>query len=430
VALLVGLAGHAEAIVGDRMGDIGLDGSLRTITGASYNYEYWLTFPGDSQPTALFPSNTDGFSQSVLRLELGGEPASWLKYEVHGLQDLNLTTSGEFLGEEIFGLGSTSRYRAWDGAWRWGNAKLFVADDADTNLQHVRARMWLDRLNLKFTLPWFDVTVGRQAITFGKAYFWNPLDVFLAFDPRSFDRDYKPGVDALRIDIPIGDFSGVNLVGVAGRTDDSEDFGATWRGSAVLARAYTTMWDWDFSVQGGKIYGGYQVGAAASGELGPLAVRIEGAYFFAIDNDLLDDNFVGVLGLGHTFESELNIQAEYLFNGSGDAHDWNTALLRVGDGRSYHMGEHLFGLMIDYPLLPILRGTIAWIFSFSDYSSLIQPGLALSVSDEADFVFGAMIALGARPTNGAIDFYDNTIGIESEFGTYPNFYYMEFKFYF
>ena len=42
------------------------------------------------------------------------------------------------------------------------------------------------------------LTIGRQAVSFGKAHFWNPLDVFLAFDPFQFDRDYKPGVDAQR----------------------------------------------------------------------------------------------------------------------------------------------------------------------------------------------------------------------------------------
>jgi hypothetical protein len=51
------------------------------------------------------------------------------------------------------------------------------------------------------------------------------------------------------------------------------------------------------------------------------------------------------------------------------------------------------------------------------------------VADEADFLFGAMIALGARPTLEA-QALDNPLGMNSEFGTYPNFYYMEFKFYF
>lgn len=31
--------------------------------------------------------------------------------------------------------------------------------------------------------------------------------MFLAFDPAQFDRDYKPGVDAVRVDVPLGRFA-------------------------------------------------------------------------------------------------------------------------------------------------------------------------------------------------------------------------------
>ena len=50
----------------------------------------------------------------------------------------------------------------------------------------------------------------------------------------------------------------------------------------------------------------------------------------------------------------------------------------------------------------------------------------MSVSDEADFLFGAMLALGARPKGDSLINMD----LKSEFGSYPNFYYMEFKLYF
>jgi hypothetical protein len=82
--------------------------------------------------------------------------------------------------------------------------------------------------------------------------------------------------------------------------------------------------------------------------------------------------------------------------------------------------------MTSYEILPILTGSLVWIFSFSDYSSLLQPGLALSMADEVDFVFGAMIGLGKRPTAGSPA---SPLGLASEFGTYPNIFYIEFKFY-
>ena len=430
VALLVlCLGGNARAMWGDSDESFGLDGSLRTVTAATYNYENPAIF-GENNPG-------DGMSQTMLRLTIGGRPTDWLTYEIHGVQSLSFSSMQDSAvqGTTIFGVqGVDTRYQALDATWSW-------ADEND-----VQARLYLDRCNMKIALPFADVTIGRQAVTFGKAYFWNPLDVFLAFDPRQFDRDYKAGVDALRIDIPLGDFSGVNLVGVLGRKlevglsgvayEDDKVVDASWYGSALVARVYTYHFEWDWAVQGGKVYGGYQVGGAASGEIGGIAIRLEAAYLFADDSDLLpymldekemENHFTAVVGLGHRFENTLQIEMEYLFNGSGDPDDLEAALMRMMSGGSYHLGEHMLGVVATYEILPILNGSLAWIFSISDQSSLIQPGLSLSISDEADFVFGAMIGLGARPVPSGIA---GRPQLESEFGTYPNIYYMEFKFYF
>ena len=424
MALLV--CADARAIWGDSDEEFGVDGSLRTITVGTYNY---------ANPDVFGPDNPgDGMSQTMLRLTVGGRPSDWLTYEIHGVQSLSFSSiaEGAVQGPVVFGTqGVDTRYLALDAAWDW-------ADEND-----IQARLYLDRCNFKLALPFADVTVGRQAVTFGKAYFWNPLDVFLAFDPRQFDRDYKAGVDALRIDIPLGDFSGINLVGVLGRRlsafgsyQDEGALNASWYGSAIVARAYTNLLEWDLAVQGGKVYGGYQVGGAASGEIWEISVRLEAAYLFAVDSDPIplipgedeiESNLTAVIGLGHRFENTLQIEMEYLFNGAGDPDNLPAALVRMLGGGSYHLGAHLIGVVATYEIIPILNGSLAWIFSISDQSSLIQPGLVLSISDEAEFIFGAMIGLGARPVASGIA---GVPQLESEFGTYPNIYYMEFKFYF
>ncbi len=295
--LLLLPVGPARALLGDSDENFGLDGNLRTVTAATVNYDYPMLFGPDNA--------SDGLSQSLLRLVAGGSPAEWLLYELHAVQSLNFSSSSASLtlGPGLFAGGAThTRYRAATLRWDW-------AEEAD-----LQASLWLDRAQLKFVLPFADLTIGRQAISFGKAYFWNPLDVFLAFDPRSFDRDYKAGVDALRIDIPFGDFSGLNLVASLGRrigglgsTVDPDDFKVSWHGSALMARVFTTWQDWDIAVQGGKVYGGYQLGGAASGELGALAVRAEAAYQFTVDREELPNHLNLVLGVGHRFENTLNL---------------------------------------------------------------------------------------------------------------------------
>ncbi len=428
--LLVGLAGPAAAGLGDTQGAVGLDGSVRSVTAAAVMYEHPLF--GSAADGS--PNRADGLGQLLLRLVLAGRPLDWLGFEVHAVQDLGLTSGAVAgLGFAGPGGGSAFRYRLWDGRWRWG-------EQGD-----VSAALGLDRLALKLSLPWFDLTVGRQAISFGKTYFWNPLDVFLGFDPRQFDRDYKAGVDAVRVDVPFGEAAGLTLVGVPGRSPSRDgltllpvpgrrtevaEAGADWYGSALLARLYANLWAWDVTLQGGKVYGGYQVAGGLAGELGPLEVRAEGGYFLAAGDPVelypAPSHGFAVAGLGHTFDCSLSLQAEYLFHGAGDSADRLRGLMRVADGNALHVGAHLLGLLVSYDLHPLVKGSLAWLFSASDLSSLVQPGVVISVADEAELLAGALLCFGARPTGPSA----LQPGLQSEFGTYPNFYYLEFKYYF
>jgi len=206
----------------------------------------------------------------------------------------------------------------------------------------------------------------------------------------------------------------------------------------VVLRGFTTVKGWDLGVQGGKIYGGYQVGAAVAGEIGPLEVRAEAAYFFARGAEDISEYLPGVpeveshlsavLGIGHTFESSLMLEAEYLFNGAADPDDLLVSAMRVAAGHSFHMGRHILGLVASYQLIPILRGQLAWLFELSDQSSiLIQPGLVLSAADEVEVIAGAMVAIGPRP---AVVPPPTFVELRSEFGTYPSMLFLEFKAYF
>ncbi len=412
------------ALLGDSEGAFGLDGSLRTIGGAVHNYDFPPFFAEDS--------DIDGYSQTILRLTAGGRPHERLTYEIHLVQSVTYFSGGTSPGAGAFNLAiGKSRYRALDECWDW------LTEDKIT------ASLWFDRFNLKIALPGADITLGRQAITFGKAYFWNPLDLFLPFDPRQFDRDYKAGVDALRVDIPLGDFSGFTLVGVLGRKLDlSGDYvcgekvwHTSWYGSSLLTRFFTSVKGWDLALQGGKVYGGYQVGGGLIGEISALEVRAEAAYLWAEDSpplppplqgDLIEDHFTAVVGLGHRFENTLVLELEYLYNGGGEVNNLNKARPRFQSGAILHLGRHLVGFMASYDFMPILVGQVAAIYSLSDSSVNIQPSLNLSLSDNADLLLGASINVGRRPEGDSVQ----TTRFKSEFGTYPNFYFAEIKFYF
>jgi hypothetical protein len=404
----VTLSSSASALYEDEAGALTLDGDFRSLTA--------LVVPRAS----LGASGRDraGLSSSALRLTADGSPAPWFSYELHAVQDVAMVTTPEAMEGLSFTEPASSRYR--------------LAELSSTSIQDpdVAARLWIDRASVKYRLGSVDIELGRQAVTFGKAHFWNPLDVFLPFDARQFDREYKPGVDALRVDVPIGLVSGLDLVAVPGRVDGADVTTRSWYGSAALLHAYTNVADYDFALQGGKIYGGYQLGAGVAGQIGPLEVRGEGTYFRALhdrhERVPLPSHWVAVAGLGQTFDNSLSLDAEYLYNGAGDDTSLSVALARVLSGRALQMSRHVAGALASYDITPLLTGSLAGLVSISDRSFVVQPGLSYSVSDESDLLAGALIAFGQRPRAGAGPVPE----LRSEFGTYPHVGYVQYRCYF
>ncbi len=367
--------------------------------------------------------------QTLLRLIAEGRLDDDLTYEAHLVQSHTWRSGDLAAGDRR--TDTALRYRALDATWDWWQ------DDRQS------ADLWLDRLQVRWRLPAADITVGRQAITFGKAYFWNPLDIFLPFDPNQFDRDYKAGVDAVRLDVHLGDFSGITAVGTWGREIGPDGrfvsgdrlWDASWYGSALLGRWFTSVRGWDVAIQGGKIYGGYQMGAGVTGELGLLELRAEGAYLWALDGDrplpapltgeLIEDHGSLVVGSGRLFPSSLLIEVEHFINGAGDPDDLDKALLRLRTGAALHLGRHVTGALAGYDFTPLLRGQLAVLYSWSDESFQVQPLVSLSLSDNADLLFGFNLNQGTRPVTTP-----SGLELRSEFGSRPDVLFSEFKFYF
>ena len=90
------------------------------------------------------------------------------------------------------------------------------------------------------------------------------------------------------------------------------------------------------------------------------------------------------------------------------------------------MSRDLTGFLISYEFEPIITGQFTAIYSWDDPSAQIQPILNWSVSDNTELILGASINLGDRPRKDS----SGEVKLRSEFGTFPDFYFMEFKVYF
>ena len=75
---------------------------------------------------------------------------------------------------------------------------------ADYYLFTFNDRTFLDNAYLRLSFKYADMTIGKQQISLGTGYAWNPTDVFNTKD--LFDPTYEqPGHNAIRLDVPLGE---------------------------------------------------------------------------------------------------------------------------------------------------------------------------------------------------------------------------------
>ena len=171
-----------------------------------------------------------------------------------------------------------------------------------------------------------------------------------------------------------------------------------------------------------------------TGELGDLQLRGEAAWFAAQDEtgagasggSAVVDHLAAVAGAGRGFAvRDLQLQAEYFYNGAARG-DLKERFVLVAEGRLRHVSRHLLGGLASGRIHPLVSGSLALLWGIGDGSWLAQPGLVWAAADEVEVVTGAVIARGRRPVGGTAE----DLRFRSEFGTYPDFYYLGTKLYF
>ncbi|MBW2458159.1 MAG: hypothetical protein JRI68_26885, partial [Deltaproteobacteria bacterium] len=251
---------------------------------------------------------------------------------------------------------------------------------------------------------------------------------------------YKPGVDALRFNLALGPLSGIEVVRVAGFQENGEP---NWARSALLARANTVLWDFEWALIGGKLSERWVAGGSLQGDIGPLNLRAEGHAGFA-DQDAdgtldegdvrptgRDDVHVRVAGgIDVPFEwHNASIAAEYalISDGADEPDGYIGRAMRYFPDDPTFLGQHYVGAAVGGEIIPILRATVSGILNPADHSGLVMTSLMLSVSDESDFVAGVLVPWGKAPTEPAPP---AMVEVESEFGLMPVMGFVESRFYF
>lgn len=377
---------------------------------------------------ALFPNGDDALVAAVMRLILEGELGLYVDYDVHLYTDLSRVPAIGLGGSFVTAGSMRSPYRTtYLDAEPWKDGT-------------VSGKLGIDRLAVHVSVDPVRLSLGRFPINYAVTKIFTPNDFFAPFSATAINTVYKPGVDALAVNVATGMLSSVEVVGVMGYADTTAP---AWRKSALLARAATVLWNFEWAVIGGKLAQRWIVGASSQGEIGPIGLRAEGHVGFpdqdgqggmddlnADGRDVIYGRLAG--GLDVLFEwRNSHMSAEYLFVSDG-AHRPGSYEERAGrlfPDDLVFLGRHYAGLSAGMELIPILRASVLGMMNVEDFSGLAALTFVYSIADEADFVAGLMVPWGAVPqvtgpaTNLVLD-------LRSEFAVMPVTVFLESRFYF
>lgn len=286
--------------------------------------------------------------------------------------------------------------------------------DLESNIETRGDFVWdhqLDRLNARIDLELADITLGRQAISWGVGYLWSPVDLLTTFSPLQINRDYKAGIDAVLLNVPLGPFQGLSVA----YAPEEE-----WDDSALLGRYRASLGNVDVAVMGGWILTDHVAGGEVNADIHGMGLRLEATHTWTED----DDRFVRALaGLDYQFTPNLFLQLEYYYNGFGvdDPERYSEVILspRFQRGEIFNTAEHYLGINGRYQLTPLTVTSGTVIINLNDGSTLVEPALVYSLGNNAELRMGGILALGDEPD----------VNLQSEFGSYPDLVFAEVVWY-
>ena len=416
--------GRAIAEVESESGEYSLEaiGNLR-MTGAYMRF---------AEVPELMPARDDGLSSSEIRLLFDGDLGERLDYETNLYLDL--------VRSPLIDAGGASAFAtAGDFASPYRNKHLSL-DYAESGA--LRGQIGVDRLILGFDADPIRISAGRMPINHSVTRIFAPNDFFAPFSAAAINKVYKPGVDALRVSASTGMLSTVEVDGVLG--SDRDDGAPSWSRSAVLVRAATVLWGFEWGVIGGKLAERWVAGASLQGEAGIFGLRTEGHVGFPdadADGQLGDyggygatgDSWYGRLATGVDVSfswrnSAVALEYMYLSDGGEDPSDYLDRAGRLFPDDLLFLGRHYAGLSLGGDIAPILRLNAVGLANLEDGSGLSGLTLVHSVSDEADLAAGALVPWGERSGISSESSYDPVV--KSEFGTAPLVAFVETRLYF
>ncbi len=333
----------------------------------------------------------DGLGAFVGRLLLNGQLPGEVDFDFNGYVDLERGASGQSAGAfttvSSFATPYRTRYLQW----------AFWQKDSVSGIVGV------DRLRVHRSFGTFDLDVGRFPVNHSVTFLFTPNDFFAPFSAATLNRQYKPGVDAIRMRFGLTDWSNLEVLGVLGSTTDGVP---AWTRSAAMLRLDATLANFQWALTGGKLAERFVVGGSLQGDVAGVVLRAEGHAGFP-DRD---GNFVrdaepvhgrAAARVEYTFTwHNVSVGAEYAFfsDGAASTAGYLQRLARFFPDDLLYLGRHYAALNASIEIIPILNLAGFGMVNAQDGSGITSVSLQYNASNEVDILGGVLTGWGGSST--------------------------------
>jgi len=258
-----------------------------------------------------------------------------------------------------------------------------TAETGETGSENPDIRINLDRAYVDLHFKSFDLTVGKQRVAMGVSYLWAPLDVFNrinVFEPK----EEKPGVNAFRLYVPLGDFSSIT-----GIFSPEDRFGTSKSGLRIKTQVLGTGLGFSFIHDGIRETAIYGLDLRGENFLG-WWIEV-GAFIGQEEKDLKT-----VLGFDYTFPLGMGLYwlNEFYYDSSGATDPELYRFDSLLEGNRFTLARLYFFSMLRYGFSDFISGTLAYIGNWTDGSYIINPGFQYDLFRNTSVSAGLYLPFG------------------------------------
>ena len=190
----------------------------------------------------------------------------------------------------------------------------------------------LDRLNIVKNFSFVDITVGRQALSYGISTLVSPVSIFSRNTGLAFDSEYSRGFDAVKLVFPIHETSEAEL---------SYIFTKYAKDPIALARVKFPLWISSTELIGVYFFDNYLIGMSQQFTVKDFEILSEMAF---VQGKNGKNYFRGSWGTQYYFSSGILSSLEYHYNSPGSQRSNTDYLFAYTEGGVYLQNKHYISL--------------------------------------------------------------------------------------